>query len=88
MGHPTSDDDPGSFVPGNLASEAKARRSGRPSTRRRTSTAIRLDPDLHARLTMAADERDVSVNWLVNRAVARLLDRLIPVDQWKLTTED
>lgn len=54
----------------------------------RTSTAIRIDTELHARLVTAADERDVSVNWLVNRAVARFLDRLIPVADWKLTTDD
>jgi len=56
--------------------------------KRRTSTAIRLDPDLAARLTVAAEERDVSVNWLVNRAVARFLDKLIPAADWKLTTDD
>jgi len=48
------------------------RKPGRPSMGRRNATAIRLDADLHARLG----------------AVARFLDRLIPVADWKLTTDD
>ena len=47
----------------------------------RTATSIRLTPDTHARLTNAAKERDLSVNWMVQRAVDYYLDRLIPVDQ-------
>lgn len=54
----------------------------------RTSTMVRFDPDLHARLTEAAAERDVSMNWLVNRAVARYLDDLVPVDQIVLTRSE
>lgn len=54
---------------------------------KRTSTAIRLRPELHAALALAADERDVSMNWLVNRAVAYYLDRLIPADELTLTRE-
>lgn len=47
----------------------------------RSATAIRFPADLHAQLHKAADERDVSVNWLVNRAVRELLPRLLPVDE-------
>lgn len=52
---------------------------------RRTATAVRFPPDLHDRLQQAADERDVSINWIVNRAVVHFLDQLIPVEDWKLT---
>ena len=57
------------------------RKPGRPNQGRRTATAIRLKPELHERLTVAASERDVSINFLVNRAVGEFLDRLIPVDE-------
>lgn len=49
----------------------------------RTSTAIRFSPETHARLEKAAKERDLSINWLVNRAVEYYLDRLIPVEELK-----
>lgn len=52
---------------------------------KRTASAIRFSPELHDRLQAAAEERDVSVNWLVNRAVADFLERLIPVDEWRIT---
>lgn len=42
----------------------------------RVTSAIRLEPDLHARLHAAADERDVSANWLITRAIEQLLDRI------------
>jgi predicted HicB family RNase H-like nuclease len=44
----------------------------------RVSTAIRLPVTLHGRLQRAAIERDVSVNYLVTRAVQDLLERLPP----------
>ena len=44
----------------------------------RVSTAIRLPVTLHGRLQRAAAERDVSVNYLVTRAVRDLLERLPP----------
>ena len=53
----------------------------------RTSTGIRFPPELHARLSTAAAERDLSVNWLVVRAVEYFLDRLLPVDKIVLTRE-
>lgn len=49
--------------------------------RPRTTTAVRFPPDIHAALVEAAEERDVSINWLVNRAVAEFLPRLIPVEE-------
>lgn len=56
-------------------------------TRARTATAIRFKPELHDALIAAADERDVSINWLVNKAVEDFLPRLIPADQMKWTTD-
>jgi predicted HicB family RNase H-like nuclease len=53
----------------------------------RTSTAIRLKPDLHERLVEEAAARDVSINFLVNKACAFFLDRLIPVDEMQWTRE-
>ena len=46
----------------------------------RVATAIRLPTDLHAQLQEAADARDVSVNWLITRAVEQLLGRLGPTE--------
>jgi len=51
----------------------------------RTSTGVRFRTDLHERLVAAAEERDLSVNWLVNKAVEDFLDRLIPADELRLT---
>jgi len=48
----------------------------------RTTTAVRFTPDLHTALAKAAEERDVSINWIVNRAVADYLGRLVPVDEF------
>lgn len=44
----------------------------------RVNTAIRFDADLHRRLTEFADARELSVNWIVNRAVERYLTPLPP----------
>lgn len=52
---------------------------------RRTSTGVRFDPDLHARLVQAASERGLSANYLVNVAIADFLDRLIPVEEIRWT---
>jgi len=43
-------------------------------TEPRVNMALRLPPDLHARLKSEADGRDVSVNWLITRAIERYLD--------------
>jgi predicted transcriptional regulator len=40
------------------------------------ATAVRFPEDLHERLQEHAEMRDVSVNWLVNRAVEQFLDGL------------
>lgn len=40
----------------------------------RITTALRLPVDLHGRLKAEADGRDVSVNWLITRAIERYLD--------------
>lgn len=68
-------------------SEAPKRKPGRPSQGPRTSTAVRLKPELHEALATAAAERDVSVNWLVNRAAEDFLARLIPVSELRLTRD-
>lgn len=51
----------------------------------RVSTSIRFDRNLHERLLAAATEREISVNWLVNRAVADFLERLLPPDEIRWT---
>lgn len=53
----------------------------------RTATAIRFPEEVHERLRDAADERDLSINWLVVKAVEDFLDRLIPVDELRLTRD-
>lgn len=61
--------------------------TGRPKTykRKRMTTSIRFPDEMLAALHQAADERDISVNFLVNRAVVEFLDRLIPPDEIKFT---
>jgi len=44
----------------------------------RVATAIRLPTSLHSELQSVATERDVSVNFLVTRAVSAFLARLPP----------
>ena len=51
----------------------------------RKQIVVRFPPELHARLKEAAEEREVSMNWLVNRAIEEYLDALIPVDEIMLT---
>jgi hypothetical protein len=46
----------------------------------RVATAIRLPTSLHEELQSAATQRDVSVNFLVTRAVSTFLAQLPPVD--------
>lgn len=54
----------------------------------RTTTAVRFNVDLHQRLAAAASERDLSINFLVNRACEEFLDRLIPIDEMQWTRTD
>jgi predicted transcriptional regulator len=56
-----------------------------PPTKSRTTTAIRFPDTLHERLKDAADERDLSINFLVVKAVEDFLDRLIPAGELRLT---
>lgn len=53
----------------------------------RKEALLRLPHELHARVRAAAEERDVSINWLVVKAVEDFLPRLIPVDEFRLTRE-
>lgn len=53
----------------------------------RTATAIRFPEDLHDRLRTAAGERDLSINYLVVKAVEDFLGRLIPADELRLTRD-
>jgi predicted transcriptional regulator len=48
---------------------------------RRVSTAARIPEDIHRRLRAAAEERDVSVNLLITRALDEYLARLQPVEE-------
>jgi predicted HicB family RNase H-like nuclease len=50
------------------------------------STAIRFPRELHARVVAEADHRDVSMNWIVNRAVESYVDRIdrpLPPPPWR-----
>ena len=53
--------------------------------KQRTATAIRFPEDLHEQLRVAAEERDLSVNYLVVKAVEQFLPRLIPAAELTLT---
>lgn len=51
----------------------------------RSATAIRFPPELHERLTAAASERGLSLNYLVVKAVEEFLEHLIPAGELRLT---
>lgn len=51
----------------------------------RMTTAIRFSTDLHRKLKTAAEERSVSINYLVVKASEDFLDRLLPADQVRWT---
>ena len=53
----------------------------------RSATAIRFPEELHERLRAAADERHYSINFMVVKAVEDFLERLIPVEDLKLTRD-
>ena len=46
---------------------------------RKVTTAVRFPQELHDRLTRESEQRDVSINLLVTKAVQRYLDQLPPV---------
>ena len=50
-----------------------------------TTTAIRFPDELHERLRIAAEERDLSINYLVVKAVEEFVENLIPVEDLTLT---
>lgn len=54
----------------------------------RLTTAIRFKPETHDALVAAAEERDLSINFLVNRAVEDFLRRLVPVAEFSLTRKE
>lgn len=51
----------------------------------RSATAIRFDEDLHRKLRAAADERGLTMNYLVNKLCAEGLECLLPVDELRFT---
>jgi len=55
------------------------------ASKQRTATAIRFPGELHEQLRQAADERDLSINYLVVKAVEQFLPQLIPADELTLT---
>jgi hypothetical protein len=52
---------------------------------RRVATAVRLPEDVHKQLQEHAEMRDVSVNWLVTRAVEQFLSGLPSREQVEAT---
>lgn len=54
-------------------------------SKRRVATAVRLPAELHTRLQEHAEMRDVSVNWLVTRAVEQFLAGLPSREQVEAT---
>jgi len=54
---------------------------------RRSVLAVRLPPHLRDELRAAADDRDLSVNFLVVKAVEDFLRRLVPADELRLTRD-
>lgn len=59
----------------------------RHSKDQRQLLSVRLPQSLHARLLEAADERDVSANFLMTRAIEEFLSHLIPADEIKFTRD-
>ena len=48
---------------------------------------VNISPELHERLVVAANERSIGIGFLAERAIADYLDRLIPVDELRLTRD-
>lgn len=53
--------------------------------KQRMTTAIRFPEPLHERLKEAADERDLSINFLVVKACEEFVDRLLPAEEMRFT---
>src|SRR5690349_4482180 len=47
----------------------------------RVTTAIRIPKDLHEQLRQAAEERQLSVNYLVVKALEDFVERLVPISE-------
>lgn len=48
---------------------------------------VRLPALLHEQLREAAEERDVSMTWLITKAVQDLLEHLLPVEEIRWTRD-
>jgi predicted HicB family RNase H-like nuclease len=48
---------------------------------KRVPTAVRIPESLHRQLQAAADEREISVNFLIVRAIKKHLEQLPPLDE-------
>lgn len=68
-----------------VSAQPPRRKPGRPAGKPRSATAIRFPIELHEALAEAAFDRDVSINYLVCKAVEDFLPRLIPIDEFRLT---
>jgi predicted HicB family RNase H-like nuclease len=53
--------------------------------KQRTTTAIRFPPPLHDQLKAAAEEREMSINFLVVKACEEFVDKLLPADEIRYT---
>ena len=54
----------------------------------RVATAVRLPKQLHERVQREAEERQVSVNYIVVRAIERYLDCMVPVAELQLERDE
>lgn len=54
---------------------------------RRSMTGVRFPEDLHEQLRQAAEDRELSINFLVCLAVREFLDRLLPADEIRWTRD-
>ena len=67
--------------------------TGRPAGRPRrydprTSTGIRLPPELHDQLMTIAEERDVSLNWVIVKLLTEGIEHVVPATEIRLTRSD
>ena len=54
---------------------------------RRITTAIRMPEQLHRRLSDEAEQRYLSVNFMVVKAVEEFVERLVPIDKLQITND-
>ena len=62
---------------------------GKPKRSRSDKALIyfRCKPEVYTALKQAADDRDVSMTWLINKACEDFIDRLLPAEEWRLTRD-